>query len=524
MNKESFTKEDSFEDSEGRESKSRKWLVNGGLILLAFLLIFALRQYLLGHFFPSIGKGQSIAKLSYLFNKVVHRASRRADFKKATLEQELFENDALRTYENSFSEITFEQGGTLRLDQNTLIILRGLSSGLFGKPPQYALFLQQGNIFLNLKGGEEVAHFIETPNDKFLLRTSEWQGEGQIGIELRPDGKTRITGYTGKGPIEINGKRYDLSLNHFYILSQNQTPINELLPPSVIKAEIGENPIIFTQSMGQEVSVTWDPITEAKSYVIEVATDEAFQKVIAQANTPRNYFTLKTTGQGDYFWRMRSVQEGKMKKLEGEFTVHFDSPSAWSKIIIDPQRNVVDDQNQKTTIYFQSDYPLISFNWTPVKNASRYRLEIFLDPNFEELVLAKDTQKSFYSIEPGVIYDTKYYWQTVALTKKGDPMGVSDVFELNLMYDNAIPFLNISQPKPGTIVNSLETAVEGILPRKSKLYVNDQRVKINRRGKFLENIKLEWGTNQIIFKVIGSGGRLEYHGRSVTAIPPKPSS
>ena len=34
-------------------------------------------------------------------------------------------------------------------------------------------------------------------------------------------------------------------------------------------------------------------------------------------------------------------------------------------------------------IFFQADYPLVTFAWNPIRGASSYRLEVFKDENFE---------------------------------------------------------------------------------------------------------------------------------------------
>lgn len=504
-------------DDDSPKSKALRIAINIGVALLAVLVILTMRHFLMKYFFPSHGSGKVIAKVGYLYNKVVRRAAREPDFKKAMLDLDLYDNDTLRTYENSHAEIVFNKGGEIRLDENTLITLRGFEEGLFGKPGRYNLKVESGSIILNMQNAGEVAHYIETPDQQLLLRGTEWGGKGRVGIQLQRDGDTRITAYSGNGYIEINGEKVPLNQNEFVVSGRGTKSKAKLLAPSKIALNPGEFPVIFTHRIGQEITFKWPADANAKVYTAEVSYSPKFDTTLVIADTPNDYYTFKIIGAGKYYWKVYWAQgDGSTKELKGRFRVVVEDPKALDNISIDAQRNVVSDDTGKTTIVFQSDYPLVTFNWEAVRGAASYRLEIFRDPQFQDQVLSEEVRGTSLSTKPGLFHDPQYFWQVISFDRTGQPIKISDVFQLELRFDNSMPFLSISEPMENAKLADPQVKVSGVLPQGSRIFVEGEEFQVNGRGRFSGTLTMPAGAQQIIFKAIGQTGRIEYHPRTVT--------
>lgn len=56
----------------------------------------------------------------------------------------------------------------------------------------------------------------------------------------------------------------------------------------------------------------WYPIEDAEKFVVEIAEDPAFKRVIASEATSANrYLIEKKIPYGQYFWRVKSINESE---------------------------------------------------------------------------------------------------------------------------------------------------------------------------------------------------------------------
>jgi len=521
-----------LEESESLREKLRRNMVNIGIILLALVLIFFMRTFLLKHFFPASAIGESLATLEYLFNEVVQRNAGEAGFQNASLDQVLYENDAIRTYEQSHAELLFKDGSKVRIDENTLVILKRIRDGwLFGEN-LYALYLENGGTILELNPFDKIYQIIKSPYGEIKIRAEAGSLGLKLKIELLPDGSARISSYSGNGVVTINGEEFLLNPNQYIFIGEDLKASVRMLERSKVLILPQEDPSVFTQKVGQEVTFEWATPQAAAHYGFLLARDEGFENIVSKSISNNTYYTDQIIGAGRYYWRVQkltiippppenpdlppTIETDPNIIAEGTFLIVFDDPSAWDKVLIDPQRNIIDDKNRKTTVFFQADYPLVTFSWKRQKRAKSYRLEIFLDENFEELEMAKDLIQDFYSTKPGFFKHTQYFWQVISFNTAGDPIHVSDVFELKLYYDNALPYLSIFEPEEDQVFTTDTIALSGIIPKEAKLFIEGKEVKVEARGKFSHSVPIPMGTSQIIFKAVGEETRIEYHARTIT--------
>ncbi|GAA1926188.1 hypothetical protein GCM10009815_20820 [Nocardioides marmoribigeumensis] len=171
----------------------------------------------------------------------------------------------------------------------------------------------------------------------------------------------------------------------------------------------------------QDVVLDWKPVKGAKSYNLQVSTDQNFNTFDLQVpNIVGTKYSPPTTLDNDqYYWRVQPVNAAN-QTLD------------WSSVPTGTFRRNWPDQ--PTLEYpgrsFQAGTPPvvrdpIYFQWTPMAHASRYRLEIDTDTDFQNLFDSCITQTTTFV--PSELNDCfpaaagTYYWRVVGLDDPRTP-------------------------------------------------------------------------------------------------------
>ena len=128
----------------------------------------------------------------------------------------------------------------------------------------------------------------------------------------------------------------------------------------------------------QDVVLAWDPVPGAKSYNLQVSTDDTFSASPVESRTGvlgTRYSPATTYDNGQYFWRVQAVD------LSGNLTAWSNAGSAaatfrrqWTQqpTVVHPTPGA-GPATVSDPLYLQ---------WTPVAHASNYQIQMGSDPNF----------------------------------------------------------------------------------------------------------------------------------------------
>ncbi|MFA6317625.1 MAG: LysM peptidoglycan-binding domain-containing protein [Elusimicrobiota bacterium] len=128
------------------------------------------------------------AKLVQKRSNVLFRRSETADWKPASLNMELFRDDAVRTLEDSLARVNFIDQGVLQVDPNSLAIIRPVKK-------DYDVFLKSGGVFV---GRAKVV----TVSAEITPVTADTSYSAQV----RGDLSTRVQVYRGQAKVKSQGK------------------------------------------------------------------------------------------------------------------------------------------------------------------------------------------------------------------------------------------------------------------------------------------------------------------------------
>lgn len=186
---------------------------------------------------------------------------------------------------------------------------------------------------------------------------------------------------------------------------------------------------VIDEDYGTELMprVTWTEARNATKYIIHISEEENFaNEITIEVTDPpyhtvgqeNNYFyhilteaeALKPSTH--YFMKVEAANDHGSRMMNG--TAHeFTTTTADGK----PAAFNTTEPGDGATIE-----PRSTLRWETSLGAFFYRLEIASDPNFEDIVLRRDTiTVPAYTLEEDILLpETTYYWRVTAVTKDGE--------------------------------------------------------------------------------------------------------
>jgi len=156
--------------------------------------------------------------------------------------------------------------------------------------------------------------------------------------------------------------------------------------------------------------------------------------------------------------------------------------------------------------------PRVTFRWSPVEGADRYRIRAAKGPAFSELAL--DEIVTAPSLTWGRLAVGSYRWGVAAIQDEieGSP---SAPRRLTVTRDGDLLPLRV-EPPPAEIDGARFT-VHGSTDPRARVYVMAQPVEVNRDGSFVAEVRLKAGANVLLVEAVDQAGHSSYWSRVLRA-------
>ena len=202
----------------------------------------------------------------------------------------------------------------------------------------------------------------------------------------------------------------------------------------------------------QDVSIDWLPVPGAQLYQLQVGLDPDFNNIVDDVIVRGTTFAPGITyGNDQYYWRVRAIDAGQNRM---PWTTA--APFAF-------QRNWPD----KPTLQYPPDQlaPAVGdpmyYQWTPVRHATRYQLDVSVDSNFspDSIHTCFTTGTTFSPMESAPNNTTSCgpqgqgattYWRVRAID---DPKGVNGIFSAVHKYVYDSGQVSLTAPANGATVD-----------------------------------------------------------------------
>lgn len=156
-----------------------------------------------------------------------------------------------------------------------------------------------------------------------------------------------------------------------------------------------------------ELKMAWTKVTIAQGYEVEVGQTKDFVDAV-KMSTRSVKGSLKVNRPGSYYVRVRAVNGvseaispySNIETFLYEYKIPLSTP-----ILREPMKNV--------TLFFQNSETTFWLGWSPVKQATRYKVELAADQDFKRSLLSVTSDTNRYLIRQSMPAG-KIYWRIKA--------------------------------------------------------------------------------------------------------------
>ena len=230
-----------------------------------------------------------------------------------TINQELIEQERVRTLPDSKAGILFIDESRIYLNENSLAVIGEMKENLIKKTFKARMVVLQGDVLAHLSSiGGQKDFTVTSPGIETTIRSKKFR--------TTRDGKkiTRIANYDGEIDVEAKKKKVTIRKDEGTKIEyekEPESPKKLLLPPVMIVPLA--NQIFFTST----IWFKWEPLEHAKSYLLEISTQRNFSTVLKRVQLSATSYKWDVPHDGLYYYRMYTIDK---ENFSGPFSKPID--------------------------------------------------------------------------------------------------------------------------------------------------------------------------------------------------------
>ncbi|WP_027133940.1 FecR domain-containing protein [Geminicoccus roseus] len=299
----------------------------------------------------------------------------------------LIEEEKLRTLSRSSAQITFRDESRLRLNANSQAVIRRMRTDPLSRSEEAKVSLVEGDFYALLSGKTERKTFeLEVPEVETQVESrSFW---------VRHDGSgSKFTNYDdGVLRVAARGAEVALGRNEAALVRTGQQPGDKV---DIHGPPVLSGPPDNGETVTAAVELRWQPVEEAVGYWLELALDQAFQRMeLSRWGLRDTGFATDELEIGTYYWRIAALDKFG---LPGErspvwrFHVRIDQTPPFLSIATPPEDAVVTGSPVAVTGQTEPGALLrLDGQPVPVDDEGRFRADLQPGPAGEFLLEATD--------------------------------------------------------------------------------------------------------------------------------------
>nr|MBC8205482.1 FecR domain-containing protein [FCB group bacterium] len=249
------------------------------------------------------------AKINHEEGTVQSRTIDDLIWKDAPVESKLIEGEKVRTLSKSLAEIMFKDESRLRLGENSQALIQLMRINLLENKTKSKVNLIEGDIYALLGGEKTPEEFqLEVKGVETEVKSSRFRVS-------KDEESTRFANYQGEFGITSAGKKVVIKENQGSVVKPNQPPSK---PKNLLKPVELISPPEGTEIYDAKTELTWQALAGAKRYLVEIAKDNSFNKVVySQKNNGLNKIGIPQLNPDIYYWRVSGIDKDD---LTGSFS------------------------------------------------------------------------------------------------------------------------------------------------------------------------------------------------------------
>lgn len=385
------------------------------------------------------GSGKAIGKVYYKNRSVQRKFSRAAVWGGLEQNTPVYNNDALRTEEQSEAVVVLNDGTRIEVGERSMIVLNVSDDSSGITFVRGALRVRNDAVGA---GGK-----TDTPARQIKITTGNKTVQAQNGDVELTGGKGKevaVLVKKGKASLTVGGEKKDLEKNQQATVSA--TNKIEVKPLTLIPLTPSSGERYYLRGSRRNTAFTWRKAETAVRF--QVARSRDFRALVAQSRSTTGSASANLGG-GVYYWRL-TARDKRGKTA-------FSETRRITIIGVKPPRVYAPLANRR--FEYTEQPPLISFSWARHEQAASYRVSISTSADMSN---AKTTVSGATSTSRRLKAGT-YYWRlsTVGSRPAASIAGPVLRFVVTRRQNSAPP--RIIYPRAGTSLNQVIFNKKGVL-------------------------------------------------------------
>jgi hypothetical protein len=214
----------------------------------------------------------------------------------------LKEQDKVRTMHSSYADIIFKDESHIFLDENSMMLIKNLRENQLKKTNSSAIVMVKGDLQALLNSTNSKDFKIDIPEIKTAINSN------YFWLKRNRKKDVSISNYDGTIQVASAGKSVTVKKNEGVKVKYKKPPSNPiklLNPPQKLM-------------LNDAYDLSWEKVRNAVKYQIQVASNQFFQKdIVINKKLSKNFLTVSGLKDGVYYWRVRSID---YQGLPGEYS------------------------------------------------------------------------------------------------------------------------------------------------------------------------------------------------------------
>ncbi len=252
------------------------------------------------------------AQLKKIVRNVEYRKDRDLLWNKAMQNLGLHEQDAVRTFSESFATLHYQEGTRVIVRPNTLVVI-----GENDLPENRRLRLEDGSVRAKMDTGKSINTLsIETNVGTIEIKSPEAGKENSTQVETKMTKNGQVSVAVSQGAAVLKPTRKDAPSVTVAARQQiTATPLSVSAPtPYVPSLQLFEPTTDATLSFNplnpSPIQFRWENLGEAASYQFQMAGDPEMKVILFNQNLSDPQIELNYLDLGTVYWSVKSQVEG----------------------------------------------------------------------------------------------------------------------------------------------------------------------------------------------------------------------
>ncbi|MCP4396085.1 MAG: hypothetical protein GY801_02070 [bacterium] len=391
----------------------------------------------------------------------------------AIINQELIEQERVRTLSASGAGILFIDESWIYLHENSLAVIGEMKENVLKRSFKAGVVVLQGDVLAHLSslGGQKdfsiTAPGIETDVRSKKFRTT--RNTRQV---------TRIANYDGEIDVEAGTRKVTIQKDEGTKIEYGKNPetARKLLPPPVTIVPLIHQ-IFFTPTIRFE----WEKLEDARLYTLEISAERDFSTLLKRVQLHRTSYEWQAPHKGLYYYRMYTIDE---ENFSGPFSDPAD-------LYVD-----IDESPPYLTVVSPAEGDVVLSRDVVVQGTAEKNTTLTMNTTAVETD-ERGTFTHLLRLEPGE--------QIITVTAT-DPAGNRTSIQRSVICNLEEQLITLDMPNHMTL-NMNQVTLKGTIKPLTRIEINAEPVDLPQR--FAHIVTLPEGDHTITIEAISPQGNIQ---------------